>query len=136
MKAKLKYLITGIIVLIAAVVIAFKYWDYVTNPWTRNGQVFAQVVQITSRVSGPVIKLPVVDNQFVKAGDLLFAAVNLVRHAGVDPERALRRGNCKFTRRFQQMETFMRDAGRSIADADLDTLDYYWEKAKQQEVSR
>ena len=71
-----------------------------------------------------------------EAGDLLFAAVNLVRHAGVDPERALRRGNCKFTRRFQQMETFMRDAGRSIADADLDTLDYYWEKAKQQEVSR
>ena len=32
----------------------------------------AQVIQITPWVSGPIVKLPVVDNQFVKAGDLLF----------------------------------------------------------------
>jgi len=72
MKGKLKYLLTATIVLIAAAVIAFKYWDYVTNPWTRNGQVRAQVIQITPRVSGPLVKLPVEDNRFVKAGDLLF----------------------------------------------------------------
>ena len=72
MKGKLRYLLTVTIVLIAAAVFALKYWDYVTNPWTRNGQVRAQVIQITPRVSGPLIKLPVEDNQFVKAGDLLF----------------------------------------------------------------
>ena len=72
MKGKLKYLLTGIIVLIAVLVFAIKYWDYVTNPWTRDGQVRAQVIQITPRVSGPLVKLPVVDNQLVKAGDLLF----------------------------------------------------------------
>ncbi|MCF6176332.1 MAG: biotin/lipoyl-binding protein [Victivallaceae bacterium] len=32
----------------------------------------AQVVQIAARVSGPIIKLPIADNQFVKTGDLLF----------------------------------------------------------------
>ncbi len=72
MKGKLKYFVTSIIVLIAVVVIALKYWDYITNPWTRDGQVRAQVIQITPRVSGPLVKLPVVDNQLVKAGDLLF----------------------------------------------------------------
>ena len=72
MKGKLKYLLTGIIVLIAVIVVAIKYWDYITNPWTRDGQVRAQVIQITPRVSGPLVKLPVVDNQLVKAGDLLF----------------------------------------------------------------
>jgi len=72
MHRKLKYLFTGIIVLIAVIVVAIKYWDYVTNPWTRDGQVRAQVIQITPRVSGPLVKLPVVDNQLVKAGDLLF----------------------------------------------------------------
>jgi multidrug resistance efflux pump len=72
MHGKLKYLITGIIVLIAVIVVALKYWDYITNPWTRDGQVRAQVIQITPRVSGPIIKLPIKDNQFVKAGDLLF----------------------------------------------------------------
>ena len=72
MRGKLKYLLTGIIVLIAVIVVTIKYWDYVTNPWTRDGQVRAQVIQITPRVSGPIIKLPVKDNRFVKAGDLLF----------------------------------------------------------------
>ena len=72
MKGKLKYLLTGIIVLIAAAIFILKYWDYVTNPWTRDGQVRAQVVQITPRVSAPIVGLPIVDNQFVKTGDLLF----------------------------------------------------------------
>jgi multidrug resistance efflux pump len=72
MHAKLKYLISGIIVLVAIGVFAIKYWDYITNPWTRDGQVRAQVIQITPRVSGPIIKLPIKDNQFVKAGAFLF----------------------------------------------------------------
>jgi multidrug resistance efflux pump len=72
MKNYQKYLLTGLIVLIAAVLILIKYWDYVENPWTRNGQVRAEVIQVTPRVSGPIVKLPVQDNQFVKAGDLLF----------------------------------------------------------------
>jgi multidrug resistance efflux pump len=72
MKGKLRYLLTGLIVLIAVFVVAIKYWDYITNPWTRDGQVRALVIQITPRVSGPLVKLPVTDNQFVKAGDLLF----------------------------------------------------------------
>ena len=88
MKGILKYLLTAIIVLIAAGVIAFKYWDYITNPWTRNGQVFAQVIQITSRVSGPIIKLPVVDNQSVKAGDLLFEIDPRTFEADLDHARA------------------------------------------------
>jgi multidrug resistance efflux pump len=72
MHGKLKYLLSGIIVLVAVGVFVAMYWDYVTNPWTRDGQVRAQVIQITPRVSGPIVKLPIKDNQLVKAGDLLF----------------------------------------------------------------
>jgi len=61
------------IILIAVIAVLLKYWDYVVNPWTRDGQVRAQVIQITSRVSAPITKLAVKDNQFVKTGDLLFA---------------------------------------------------------------
>jgi multidrug resistance efflux pump len=67
-----KHLLTGAIVLIAILVVVLKYWDYVVNPWTRDGQVRADVVQITPRVSGPIVKLAVQDNQFVKTGELLF----------------------------------------------------------------
>ena len=88
MAGKLKYLLTMIIVLIAAAVFLLKYWDYVTNPWTRDGQVRAQVIQITPRVSGPVVKLPVTDNQFVKAGDLLFKIDPRTFEAALDQARA------------------------------------------------
>jgi ATP diphosphatase len=71
-----------------------------------------------------------------EAGDLLFAAVNLIRHAGVDPELALRKGNSKFTRRFQRVEEYLQIAGQEISETDLDTLDYYWERAKEQDISR
>ena len=88
MGGKLKYLLTGLFVLIAVVVIALKYWDYITNPWTRDGQVRAQVIQITPRVSGPLVKLPVVDNQFVKAGDLLFKIDPRTFEADLEQARA------------------------------------------------
>jgi multidrug resistance efflux pump len=72
LKSNQKYIMTGIIVAVAVSAVALKYRDYIVNPWTRDGQVRAEVVQITPRVSGPIVKLAVVDNQFVNAGDLLF----------------------------------------------------------------
>jgi multidrug resistance efflux pump len=72
MRGTLKILSTAIIVLAAAAAVGFKYWEYITHPWTRDGQVRANVIQVAPRVSGPIVKLPIKDNQFVKTGDLLF----------------------------------------------------------------
>jgi multidrug resistance efflux pump len=72
MKNYQKYLVTGAIIAIAVTLVLLKYRDYVTNPWTRDGQVRANVIQIAPRVSGPIVDLPIRDNQSVKAGDLLF----------------------------------------------------------------
>ena len=72
MKNYQRYLLTGVVVLIAVAALFFKYRDYVRNPWTRDGQVRAQVVQITPRVSAPIVNLPIRDNQSVKTGDVLF----------------------------------------------------------------
>jgi multidrug resistance efflux pump len=69
---KVKLLATGAVVLVAAGIVVAKYWYYLTNPWTRDGQVQAQVIQIAPRISGPIVNLPIIDNQLVKAGDLLF----------------------------------------------------------------
>ena len=70
-----------------------------------------------------------------EAGDLLFAAVNLLRHAGIDPEAALRQANRKFSRRFQMVEKLSQAAGSTVAETDLDTLDYYWDRAKELEAT-
>jgi multidrug resistance efflux pump len=75
-------------VLIAVLLVLFKYGDYVANPWTRDGQVRAQVVQITPRVSGPIVDLPILDNQRVKTGDLLFVIDPRTFKATLDQARA------------------------------------------------
>jgi len=88
MKKYQKYLLTAGVVLLAVVAILVKYWDYVTNPWTRDGQVRAQVIQITPRVSGPIVKLPIKDNQLVNAGDLLFEIDPRTFEASLEQARA------------------------------------------------
>lgn len=72
MKFPLKVGLTACFVLVALGFVVFKYRQYVDNPWTRDGQVRANVVQIAPRVSGPLVEIPVADNQYVRRGDLLF----------------------------------------------------------------
>ncbi|PRY20235.1 multidrug resistance efflux pump [Aliiruegeria haliotis] len=72
MKVNIKILVSAAILAVAAAFVLLKYSNYVTNPWTRNGQVRANVLEVAPRVSGPIINLPIRDNQYVEAGDLLF----------------------------------------------------------------
>ena len=69
-------------------------------------------------------------------GDLLFCLVNICRHLKVDPETALRRTNMKFVRRFQHVETRLREQGRELTQATLAEMDGYWDEAKQIERRR
>jgi MazG family protein len=63
-------------------------------------------------------------------GDLLFSVVNLSRHMGVNPEIALHRTCEKFIRRFQYIESRLRDQGREIDRVSLEEMDELWEEAK------
>ena len=65
-----------------------------------------------------------------EAGDLLFAAVNLVRAHGIAAEDALRAANEKFTRRYKAME---RLAGGSIANLSLEEQEKLWQQVKASE---
>ncbi len=68
----LKYFST-LLVFAVALVTGWLLWNYyMQSPWTRDGKVRAEQVSITPQVSGTITKLNVVDNQFVKAGTVLF----------------------------------------------------------------
>lgn len=66
-------------------------------------------------------------------GDLAFVMVNLARHLDIDPERALRRANGKFTRRFQGVEAKLAALGKAPADSDLAEMDALWDAVKADE---
>ena len=48
------------------------WYYYMEAPWTRDGQVRADVVQVAPDVSGFVTEVKIRDNQAVRAGDILF----------------------------------------------------------------
>jgi MazG family protein len=65
-----------------------------------------------------------------EVGDLLFVAVNLARHLGVDAESALRASSRKFTDRFQYVEK--RLGAKVMSDCAPELLDTLWDEAKRQ----
>lgn len=69
---KTKHVLTLVAVLLAAAASLGMYERYTSKPWTRDGQVRANVVGVASRVAGPIIQIPIRDNQSIKKGDLLF----------------------------------------------------------------
>ena len=69
-----------------------------------------------------------------ETGDMLFACVNLARHAGVDPETALRAANRKFRDRFRYIESRLSEDGRRPEDVGLEELEALWQEAKKSEV--
>jgi multidrug resistance efflux pump len=60
------------IIFIVAILIGRVLWvHYMDEPWTRDGRVRAEIVNVAPDVSGAIVDLPVKDNQLVKKGDLL-----------------------------------------------------------------
>jgi len=67
-----RFVLTSLIVGIA-VYLGYQLWlRYMDSPWTRDGRVRANIVQITADVGGRVVSVPVHDNEFVHRGDVLF----------------------------------------------------------------
>jgi len=88
MKNRIPQIVTALAVVIAILAGWALLNHYERNPWTRDAQVRANVVGIAPRVAGPVINIPVRDNQPVKAGDLLFEIDPATYRAAVDSAEA------------------------------------------------
>ncbi len=67
--------------------------------------------------------------RFDEMGDVLFAAVNMARHHGIDAEAALKAGTAKFERRFRHMEQSAGEAFQALSLADKEAL---WIAAKRE----
>ncbi len=68
-----------LVALAIAVVLIHVIWQrYMYSPWTRDGRVRANVINLSTDVSGLVKEVRVKDNQWVRKGDVLFV---------LDPDR-------------------------------------------------
>jgi multidrug resistance efflux pump len=63
---------TLVLVIAAALLALYLYGQWTQRPWTRHGQIRADIVKVGPRVSGYIVEVAVNDNQFVRKGELLF----------------------------------------------------------------
>jgi multidrug resistance efflux pump len=91
-----------------AVAIGMKLWAYyVDAPWTRDGHVRADVVQVAPDVSGFVTEVMVHDNQHVQRGDVIF-----------------RIDRARFALALQQADAIVAGRRASLDEANLDLNRY------------
>lgn len=97
-----------------AVVVSLHLWDYYMEaPWTRDGHVHADIIQVAPDVSGLVTELHVRDNQKVERGQVLFV-IDRARF-----ELAVAEAQAALLERQAQLEQARREAKRNRVLKDL-----------------
>ena len=101
--------------------------------WTDPKDVLAKLNEEAEELVAEIGEDP--DKTEEEYGDLMFVMANLARHLKVDPEKALRRANAKFDRRFRHIERALAAQGRRPEETGLDEMDALWDEAKDRERS-
>ncbi|HEX3575753.1 MAG TPA: HlyD family secretion protein [Rhodopila sp.] len=99
---RLGRILVTVALVVAAIAVGWRLWDYYfAEPWTRDGILRADVVGISTDVSGLVSEVDVHDTQAVRKGDLLFR---------IDPDR--------FTLALNQAEADVAQKNATFQEAD------------------
>jgi len=102
-----RVVLTLLIVSFAVVVVWRMVMYYMFAPWTRDGHIRADIVQIAPDVSGLIQQVEVRDNQLIKRGQVLFS---------IDPDRfklALRQAKAAVADREETLAQAQREAKRN-----------------------
>ncbi len=97
--------------------------------WRRTDDVFDKIDEELAELREAVAKG---DTAHVheEIGDLLFTVANIARKVDVNPEEALQSTNRKFMRRFESMESAVRERGQNLDQLELEEMDKLWDEAK------
>ena len=101
--------------------------------WQRETEILAKIREEADEIEEALASG---DNEAVEdeLGDLLFAAVNLIRfRKGRDSEALLRQACLKFERRFRFIEKSLKDSGESLESAGIERMEALWNTAKKGE---
>jgi multidrug resistance efflux pump len=99
------------------------WWHYMLAPWTRDGRVRAETVEVASDISGRVTALNVIDNQFVYKGDVLFIVdPDYYRYALAQAEAAVQNAKVDLENKQELAQRRKRlDSGAVISKEELQT---------------
>ena len=99
-------------------------WDEKNQVWDKVAEELEELKQEIA--TGDMDKI---EDEF---GDVFFSLINTARLYNINPEDALERTNRKFLDRFSLMEQETIKKGLDLKKMNLDELNFYWDKAKEE----
>jgi len=99
--------------------------------WDHKEQVWEKVKEEINELKTEIKKQDKekIEEEF---GDVLFALINYARFLNINPETALEKTNKKFIKRFQSLETKIKNKGKDLKEMSLDEMETYWQQAKKE----
>lgn len=114
-----------------AVVKAYRIQEKVRGigfDWQHKEQVWDKVLEEIQELKDEEInKSDRIEDEF---GDLLFALINYSRFININPEDALEKTNKRFIKRFQILESMVKNQEKEFSDLTFEEMNLFWEKAK------
>lgn len=114
-----------------AVVKAYRIQEKVRGigfDWQNKEQVWDKVLEEIQELKDEEInKSERIEDEF---GDLLFALINYSRFININPEDALEKTNKRFIKRFQILESMVKNQEKEFSDLSFKEMNLFWEKAK------
>ena len=114
-----------------AVVKAYRIQEKVRGigfDWQNKEQVWDKVLEEIQELKDEEIsKSERIEDEF---GDLLFALINYSRFININPEDALEKTNKRFIKRFQILESMVKNQEKEFSDLSYKEMNLFWEKAK------
>jgi multidrug resistance efflux pump len=119
LQGMVRLFVTLSMVALAVVAGSWLWQHYLYSPWTRDSRVRADVMMIAPDVSGWVVKLNVVDNQDVKAGDLLMTIDQDRYRAELEQAEALAETRLQEMRQREHQALRRKQLGAAAISAEL-----------------
>ena len=114
-----------------AVVKAYRIQEKVRGigfDWQNKEQVWDKVLEEIQELKDEEIKnSDRIEDEF---GDLFFALINYSRFININPEDALEKTNKRFIKRFQILESMVKNQEKEFSDFSFEEMNLFWEKAK------
>lgn len=129
-----KSVLSGVPSSLPAMIKAYRMQDKARGvgfDWDEKNQVWDKVAEELEELKQEIATgdMDKIEDEF---GDVFFSLINAARLYNINPEDALERTNRKFLDRFSLMEQETIKKGLDLKKMNLDELNFYWDKAKEE----
>jgi XTP/dITP diphosphohydrolase len=129
-----KTVLSGVPSALPSLIKAYRIQDKARNvgfDWQERREVWKKVKEEISEFEAEVENMDK-EKATEEFGDVMFSLINAARLYKINPDNALEKTNQKFIKRFNYVESKLKEQGKTFQDTSLEEMDKYWNEAKKQ----